>query len=180
LLKVVEGLKERLAIPLTRSNLFDVCTNEEAVDVSTVYCVSVPVTDPVLIPAPVVQNDILLQRVSFPGDVKNVVLDLQGSSSAPLWTAVSDLVIEDLRFTAISQSDFIDAKFPRGILGRIQDNLTSVAVVSLIIGSLFVATKVTPVKITVAIAVMSIVVGILNAVPLTALLKTIKALMGSS
>ena len=179
LLKVVEGLKERLAIPLTRSNLFDVCTNQEAVDVSTVYCVSVLGTDPVLIPAPLVQNEILLQRVSLPGDVKNVVLDLQGSASAPFWTAVSDLVIEDLRFTALSLADFIDATFPRGILGRIQDNLASIAVLSFIIGSLFAATKVTPVKITVAIAVMSIVIGIFNAVPFTALLETIKALIGS-
>ena len=164
ILRTIEAIKERLVIPLNRYNVYDVCTNQEA-EVSSVYCVVVRDASEAVLPAPLVQNDILMQLVRA-DKLTPSVIDFQGSQLAPLSIPLDDLVIEDLRFKPFVQQEFVDRVFPRGIIGTIRHHSTILVVALMMTVAGLVVTKVGPVQITVAIAGMSILVGILNAVPL--------------
>jgi len=162
---VLDEAKRRLVVPLTRYNIFTVCGSEELQTI----CVhndhikpGAPVTKAVMI-----KDETLYQRVYIAGS-KNFELDITKSV----------IVLDDGTDPRhVEMNVFIDEKFPLGIVDRARMHAVPLTVGGMIFVSLLVVAKLGPVQITIAIAGMSIVVGLINAVGTAAILNKLKDLL---
>ena len=157
LVSLVSSLKERLVLPVNRYNILDICGSSTSDN--GVYCIFDDYAEEsVLANRTMIVDGILLQQVYMNEPINLVVLDLPGSRIASYHHPLGD--IDDLRFSIIDISEFVDLYFPLSYLERLKLHSTSI-VAGLGVGIIFLAfTKIGALHITIAVGLMSIVVGI--------------------
>ena len=116
-------------------------------------------------------SDYLLQRVSItpPHGDKDIgkwfVLDLDGSQIAKkIDVEFSDIFVPDLNFVPIDQEHFMDTILPKSFMDNLIHHKTTLTIALMITGAILVVTKFGAVQITIAIAAMSILVGVITSI----------------
>lgn len=169
LIDELTNVMRRIPISLNRHNFHDLCASGDVV------CIVRPGS---LLPKPILMEETALQPVSSSALKTGTVIDAQASRIAIYHhNSLDDLHLDDLQFSAVDMTEFVNAKFPRGIFGTMKEHATVLTVAALAVLTFLAVSKVGPVQITVAVAVMSVLVGVLNAIPagsFAALLKLVR------
>lgn len=141
----LNALKERLVVPVNRENLADVCSPD--ISDNSVYCEFVSSVEAPYNKARVIDGGIVVQRVYAPQAGHGYVLDFQGSriDSSPI-----DLEV------------FINEKFPESFFGLLKRNRNTLVVAISMVAVFLAVTRVGALQITIAVASLSIVVGLLS------------------
>ena len=156
LVSTIFSIKERLVVPLTRYNLADVCA--PGYTDNPIFCVLEKLDQPALANRSNIVDGTLLQHVSSINSKASFVVDLAGSRIATFEAPLGD--IDDLKFRPMDQADFISTYFPLSWMEQIMSHKTSI-VAGLIVAVSFLAfTKIGALNITIAVGLMSIVVGV--------------------
>jgi hypothetical protein len=153
--------KRRLVVPLNRYNIHHVCGSEDLLTV----CIHDPIVKPgapVMEKSKITDGETLHQRVYVSGSPE-FELDI---------TAATIIVDNEMRPVDIVK--WIDEKFPMGILEQARLYAVPLTVAAMVFMGLLVVAKLGPVQITIAIAGMSILIGIINAVGTGAILNKLK------
>jgi hypothetical protein len=119
-----------------------------------------------MLPKPVLVDDRAVQPVTAPVLKQGTVIDASSSRIGVFHgSRLEDLVLEDLKFVHVEIVDFVNDKFPLGLFGTVKQHATALTVAAMASVAFVGATKIGPVQITIAVAFMSLIVGVLNAVP---------------
>jgi len=151
ILSLLVGLKERLVLPINRDNLADACLPDATEN--AVYCEFTNSIETPLNKTMTVDGGVVLQRVFAPTVSGETVLDLQGGRLANN---------KELHFESIDIDAFMSEKFPESFFGMLKRNRNTLVVALCMVAVFLAVTKVGALQITIAVAFLSMLVGLLS------------------